>query len=317
MLATHRTAEHAPWTNSAIRAIESAARVGGWQCGLDEPLSRHTSMGVGGPCPVMLWPQRSDEVGAIAGWMGSRGLPWRVLGGGTNLLVADNGIDTPVLNMTSLEDAVCLDGGVLRISASVPTARAVRHSISLGLDGLVWSTGLPGTIGGAAAGNAGCWGGDMQQATVDIDVMDSCGAVHRVGPDDLRWDYRSLVLQSVSAPWTILAVGLRVEPADPARLTQRYEELQELKRDRQPVGARNSGCIFRNPPTGEGAGKLIDAAGCKALRVGAAIVSDRHANFIVNLGEARALDIEELIDLIVARVKSHAGVELQPEIRRW
>ena len=317
MLATRPPAESTPWTGAALRALESAAHAGGWRCLLDEPLERHTSMGVGGPCPLMLWPQRHDEVFAISAWMGSRGLAWRVIGGGSNLLVADTGIDTPVLNLTGLEDEMWLDGSVLRIPASLPTARALRRSIALGLDGLVWSAGLPGTVGGAAAGNAGCWGSDMQRSTLDIDVVDSHGKVGRLEADELVWKYRSLTLPRVSAPWTIVAVGVRVETADPAELMQRYEDLQQQKRDRQPVGARNSGCIFRNPPTGRRAGQLIDEAGCKGLRVGDAVVSDRHANFIINLGAAKARDVEELIDLLVARVHDHAGVRLQPEIRRW
>ncbi len=317
MLAIRPPIEGASWTKTAIRAMESAAHAGSWRFVRDEPLACHTSMGVGGPCPIMLWPQHQEDIRAMVAWMGSRQLQWHVLGGGSNLLVADEGVAAPVINMARAADRLWLDGNVLRVPASLPTARALRYTIARGLHGLVWSAGLPGTIGGAAAGNAGCWGGDMRCCTVDIDVVSSCGEAHRIEAADLVWAYRSLTLPSVSAPWTIIAVGVRVEQGDASRLTERYDELQRRKRQRQPVGARNSGCIFRNPPDGDSAGQLIDDAGCKRLRVGNAVVSDRHANFIVNLGHASAHDIEELIDCVISRVHDHSGTLLQSEIRRW
>ncbi len=317
MLATRPPIAGASWTDTAIRAMEGAARADGWRCVRDEPLACHTSMGVGGPCPFMLWPRHQEDVRAMVAWMGSRRLQWHVLGGGSNLLVAGEGVAAPVINMTSAADRLWLDGNVLRLPASLPMARAVRYTIARGLDGLVWSAGLPGTVGGAAAGNAGCWGGDMQCCTADVDVVSSYGQTHRIEAADLVWAYRSLALPSVSAPWTIIAVGVRVEQGDATRLTERYDELQQRKRQRQPVGARNSGCIFRNPPDGDSAGQLIDDAGCKGLRVGNAVVSDRHANFIVNLGDASAHDIEELIDCVISRVHDHSGTILDSEIRRW
>ncbi|HJO04031.1 MAG TPA: UDP-N-acetylmuramate dehydrogenase [Acidobacteriota bacterium] len=317
MLATQPLIEGESWNEAALRAIERTARENGWRWRHDEPLERHTSMGVGGPCPIMLWPRHRADVRSMVAWMGSRRLPWHVLGGGSNLLVADKGVDEPVINMTSGADQMSLDSNVLRVSASLPTARALRYSVAQGLDGLVWSAGLPGTIGGAASGNAGCWGGDMQSCTADIDVVDSCGLAHRIESADLVWGYRNLNMPGIPAPWTIIAVGVQVEQGDATQLAERYDDLQRRKRERQPVGARNSGCIFRNPQHGEGAGQLIDAAGCKGLRVGNAAVSDHHANFIVNLGGARAHDIEELVDRLVKRVHAHSGTLLEPEIRRW
>ena len=317
MLATLPPVDGVSWTDSAIRAVEDAASGGGWRCVRHEPLARHTSMGVGGPCPIMLWPQRHDELRIIIEWMGSRQLRWHVLGGGSNLLVADKGVDVPVINMTSATDQLQIVGDFLRVPASLPTARALRYTVARGLSGLGWSAGLPGTIGGAAAGNAGCWGGEMQRCTADIDVVDSNGQAHRIEASDLLWTYRNLELPGIAAPWTIIGVGIRVEPGDASQLSARYDELQQRKREQQPVGARNSGCIFRNPTDSDSAGKLIDEAGCKGLRVGNAVVSDRHANFIVNLGEASADDVEELIDCLISRVHDHSGVLLESEIRRW
>jgi UDP-N-acetylmuramate dehydrogenase len=317
MLATRPPVEGASWTDSAIRTVEDAARAGGWRCVRDEPLARHTSMGVGGPCPIMLWPHHHDELRSIVEWMGARHFHWHVLGGGSNLLVAEQGVTAPVINMTNAAHRLRLDGNILRVPASLPTARALRYTVARGLSGLAWSTGLPGTIGGAAAGNAGCWGGDMHGCTADIDVVDAAGRTHRIEAADLLWTYRNLALAGLPAPWTIISVGVRVEQGDASQLRAHYEELQQRKREQQPVGARNSGCIFRNPPDGGSAGKLIDAAGCKGLRVGGAVVSDRHANFIVNRGDASAGDIEELIDCLVSTVHEHSGVLLEPEIRRW
>ncbi len=303
----------AAWSAAARHDFEAIARRRELLLRRDEPLARHTSFGVGGPCPLMVYPANPDGIRELGRWAGSRGLPLRILSGGTNLLVGDSGVSEPVLNLTRLTER---DDSPAVFPAGLPSAQVLHQTVAAGQRGFVWAAGLPGTIGGAAAGNAGCWGGDMQGSVAHLDLIDRLGASHRLDADALSWSYRTLEIHDVAAPWIIVGVGLRLEPADPEALRARYEDLQARKRETQPVGERNSGCIFRNPE-GRSAGAILDASGCKGLRVGGARVSERHANFIVNDGSATAADVRELIDQLVVRAREEAGVQLRPEVRRW
>lgn len=315
MAVDHPTTDE--WTQAALVAIERTADAIGVASRRAEPLRRHTSFGVGGPCPLMLFPERPEQVVQLADWAGRRALRCRVLGGGTNLLVPGTGIDDPVINTTRLTHDTTLERDRAVFAAGLPTARALHKMVAAGLEGLVWASGLPGTLGGAAAGNAGCWGGDMAACTDYLDVVDGHGRLHRVDAADLEWSYRNLSLpSSVPSPWFVVAVAIRVHEGDPAALRSTYERLQMRKRDQQPVGVRNSGCIFRNPE-GEAAGAILDAAGCKGTRVGGAMVSEQHANFIVNDRGATYEDVDALIGQLIAAAQRSAGIDLVPEIRRW
>lgn len=306
------------WTAAALADLEAAATGLGCAVRRDEPLARHTSMGVGGPCPVMIWPQHADHVRALAGWMGERHLVWRVLGGGSNLLVAGAGVVEPVLNTGHLARGDTYGPDEVRLPAGMPMARALRQTVRRGLEGLVWAAGLPGTVGGAAAGNAGCWGGEMASVVVRLEIVDGLGRSAVRSGDELAYAYRELAWPaSLPGPVTIVAVVVRVHEDDPAALSSRYLELQARKRERQPVGERNSGCIFRNPAAGPTAGELIERAGCKGLRVGGAVVSGVHANFVVNARSATDDEVLRLVARVRERVHEASGVELEMEIRRW
>jgi UDP-N-acetylmuramate dehydrogenase len=250
--------------------------------------------------------------------MSAHGLGWRVLGGGTNVLAGDRGIDDAVINLTRLTEGTRFDGHLATFPSGMPTAQALGVTLRDGLDGLVWATGLPGTLGGAVAGNAGCWGGDMATTVDALKVVTSTGSWMEIAAEDLGWSYRQLDLtEAAGAGAVIVAARMALAPADPASLKARSEELQARKRLSQPVGARNSGCVFRNPDAENSAGRLIDLAGCKGRRVGAAEISTVHANFIVNRGGASSADIEGLIELVKREVSSRFGIHLQEEIRRW
>jgi UDP-N-acetylmuramate dehydrogenase len=314
LLAT--TDSQTAWSEPAIRDLVAWAESVEVRSATDEPLRRHTSFGVGGPCPLMLYPSRPEHVIEVVRWCAARGLPLRVLGGGSNLLVADAGTPDLVVNTTRLVEGGSEEPTSVRLPAGTVTAQALHRTVAAGRDGLVWASGLPGTLGGAAAGNAGCWGGEMATSTAGLTAVDATGATHTLAAAKLRWSYRHLALEGVSEPWCIVDVTISTQDGDPVALRARYEELQSRKRERQPVGARNSGCIFRNPD-GHAAGAILDAAGCKGLRVGGAVVSERHANFIVNDGTATAADISALIEQLISRARDTAGVDLREEVRRW
>ena len=306
------------WTDTAWDELVAVCAAESTEVARDEPLARHTTMGVGGLTPLMLWPQHPEAVATILEWCAARGLGWRVLGGGTNVLVADAGVDKPVLNITRLRDGVRFDGTGATFPAGLPTAQALGAAVTEGLDGLVWTTGLPGTLGGAAAGNAGCWGGQMADVTTRLDVIDRNGVWQSIAAQRLSWSYRQLDLASEVGPGAVIvAVTVRLEPADPGSLARRSDDLQSRKRKSQPVGARNAGCIFKNPDPDTPAGMLIDKAGCKGRRVGDAQISELHGNFLLNHGNATAADVDSLISQVTRTVHETLGVELEEEIRRW
>lgn len=306
------------WPAVALAELETLCARSGSKVARRETLARHTSMGVGGPTPLMVWPRHPEAVAEALGWCAARGLPWRVLGGGTNVLVSDAGVAEPVFNLTALTDGGRIGEPDTLFAAGTPTAQALRATLRRGLDGLVWAAGLPGTIGGAAAGNAGCWGGQMADVVTGLEVIDAAGDWHTVPSERLDWRYRGAPLPAeLGVGAIIVAVSVAVSPSDPAALQRRFEELHAAKRQSQPIGARNAGCIFKNPDPDHPAGRLIDAAGCKGLRIGGAGISLLHGNFLINHGGATADEVEQIIRHVRRSVREHTGLVLEEEIHRW
>lgn len=306
------------WSPTALAELEALCAAAGCGVAQNERLARHTSMGVGGPTPLMVWPRHPEAAADALAWCAERDLRWRVLGGGTNVLVSDAGVAEPVFNLTALSDGARVEAPLAVFPAGTPTAQALRATIRAGLAGLVWATGLPGTIGGAAAGNAGCWGGEMADVVRRLDVIDHAGAWRALDAAELRWSYRSSPLPSLLGDGAVIvAIAVAVSEDDAAALQRRCDELQAAKRQSQPVGARNAGCIFKNPDADHAAGRLIDEAGCKGLRIGAAEISALHGNFLINHGGASAADVEELIAAVKAAVRQRSGLSLEEEIHRW
>lgn len=308
----------AAWTPGAIADLETLCVAQDCETARDERLARHTSMGVGGPTPLMVWPHHPQAIATALEWCGERGLPWRLIGGGTNVLVGDAGVAEPVFSLTAMTDGARVGAPVAVFPAGVATAQALKATLRTGLRGLEWATGLPGTIGGAAAGNAGCWGGQMADVVHRLDVVDTHGKWHTVSAHQLTWRYRSLRLPTTIAPESVIVtVALSVSRGDPEVLQRHFDELHEAKRKMQPIGARNAGCIFKNPDPDAPAGLLIDRAGCKGMRVGDAEISDLHGNFLINHGGATAADVDELIAKVKKAVRSNSGMTLEEEIKRW
>ncbi len=306
------------WSRADLRDLASFCSDESFACSLDEPLSRHLSMGVGGPAAAMIWPPHPEAVAAVVAWMSGRGLCWRVLGGGTNVMAGDRGVEEGVINLTRLTEGTGISENLATFPAGLTTAQALNMTVREGLDGLVWATGLPGTVGGAVAGNAGCWDGEMATTVDTLEVVTAQGSWLRIAVADLDWSYRRLDLARKSGAGSIVvSATMALEPGDPRALADRSEELQARKRSGQPVGARNAGCVFRNPQGDRSAGLLIDEAGCKGMRVGNAEISSVHANFIINRGGASGAEIEELIERVKGEVEARFGVLLEEEIRRW
>ena len=277
----------------------------------NEPLARHTSMGVGGPASVMAFPRSPEELRAALRVRRQLDLPHRVLGGGSNLVVVDEGLDELVINTQDLEHVTLREDGVVTAEGGANLIRLVVRCCRAGWAGMQSAVGIPGSVGGAAVMNAGAYGFSISEVMQEIVVLDANGE-RTQPPEGWRFHYRGSSIPDGAA---VASVTVKLAPGDSAAMGVEIRELQ-LQRVRSQPGGRNAGCVFKNPP-GASAGRLIDAAGLKGLRRGAAVVSPKHANFVVNEGGARARDVLEILDLVREQIAQRTGVELELEVRVW
>jgi UDP-N-acetylmuramate dehydrogenase len=276
----------------------------------DVPMSRHTSWHVGGPADFLFNPRDpSDLAGFVRQLAPEIALFW--IGLGSNLLVRDGGIRGAVIaTHGALGDLERVSATRVRAEAGVPCARIARQCVKWGLGPAEFFAGIPGTLGGALAMNAGAFGGETWKHVVEVEVIDRRGMRHTRTPNEYQVGYRS-----VRGPADEWFLGARLEfERKPGINESAMRELLEKRRETQPIGEWSCGSVFTNPP-GDHAARLIESAGLKGYRVGDASVSEKHANFIINHGAARAADIEALIAHVQASVAKVHGVELTTEVR--
>ncbi len=273
-------------------------------------LARHTSWRVGGPAERCFEPADIDDLAVyLRGLPAGEPLLW--LGLGSNLLVRDGGVrGSVILTAAGLGGISHLSDTVLRIEAGVPCAKAARFSADAALAGAEFLTGIPGTMGGALAMNAGAFGGETWRVVAAVETIDRRGEIRVRTPADYRVAYRSV--QGPPDEWFV-AAHLALQPGDAAAAKARIKECLRLRGESQPTGVASCGSVFRNPP-GDYAGRLIERCGLKGHCIGGACVSAKHANFILNAGAASAADIEDLILHVQAVVERECGVRLQPEV---
>ncbi|GIV97065.1 MAG: UDP-N-acetylenolpyruvoylglucosamine reductase [Herpetosiphonaceae bacterium] len=286
-----------------------------------EPLARYTGWRIGGPARYMAIAASEGELVAALRWAIERELPVLMLGGGTNMLISDQGFPGLVVRyraqMQQLED---LDGEArLYVAAGAPMAGTARRMSSQGYRGLQWAEGLPGTIGGAVYGNAGCYGGDVASQLTRAWMLQPDGSIEVWDVERLGYGYRTSVLKAQAAEASgppgpvVLAAEFRLVPDNPQVLRAEMEAIALARRSKTPGGS-SCGSVFKNPP-GDAAGRLIEAAGLKGLRVGGAIISEKHGNYIINQGGASAKDVLALIDLAREEVLRQFGVALDLEVQ--
>jgi UDP-N-acetylmuramate dehydrogenase len=279
---------------------------------LDEPLARHTSWRVGGPARRFYRPTDTADLAAFLRTLDPQE-PVLWLGLGSNLLVSDEGFAGAVLQTQGCLSALERSGDQrVRSEAGVSCAKAARFAAKLGLSGVEFLAGIPGTMGGALAMNAGAYGGETWGRVRRVRTIDRGGEVRERLPTDFRIGYRQV--QGPAGEW-FLDAELDLEAGDAAAGLERIRDLLERRGQAQPIGLPSSGSVFRNPP-GDHAARLIEAAGLKGFRLGGAQVSEKHANFIINTGDATARDIARLIDRVQVEVERTSGVRLMPEVRR-
>jgi UDP-N-acetylmuramate dehydrogenase len=278
-----------------------------------EPLAPHTWFHLGGPAEYFAEPQSVDQLQALVRRCRETSTPVRILGGGSNVLVRDEGLSGVVvrLNAPAFSD-IALNKDLLSAGGGAKLGHAISTSVREGRAGLEALVGIPGTIGGALHGNAGSRGGDIGQWTCQATVMSRSGEILQRKRDELVFAYRESSLDEL----VILSAQFQLEQDDPEELTKRMQKQWIVKKASQPLGHQSAGCIFKNP-RGMSAGMLIEQAGLKNTRIGQAEVSDRHANFIIADPGATSADVLKLIEVVRERVMERLGIELETEIEIW
>ena len=275
----------------------------------DEPMSRHTSLKVGGPADLFLEPADLDDLKRAVGAIREGGIPFLVVGSGFNLLVRDGGIRGCVISLKRLDSMIQMPGARLEVGAGVTNQALTRFAAENCLGGVEFLSGIPGSFGGALAMNAGAHDGETLQRVETLTTLREAGVLVRKG-SEVEYGYRFLRLEPGEV---VLGARLRLEPAERRLIEERMQEYIS-KRGGQRVGFPNAGSFFKNPAGGS-AWSLIDQAGLRGKTVGGAQVSEVHTNFLVNRGGARAADFLTLAALIKLRVKETSGAELEEEVR--
>ncbi len=278
-----------------------------------QALSARTSLGVGGRADLV---QLCDtrRLPELMEYFDRRGVTWRLLGGGTNLLVADEGLDDVVLQLVREPDGLKFEGRRVEVTAAANLGSTVTECAKRNLGGMEGLVGIPGTVGGALWMNAGAYGtqiGDVVRAVTLYRGTSGRVEVWRV--EDARFEYRHA---GFAADDVLLSVSLELPERPYTEILEKIKECNQRRRASQPINEKSAGCIFKNPP-GHSAGRMIDELGLKGTRVGGAVISERHANFIVNRCQATAADIFKLMDLIRERVLKAYRVELEEEVIVW
>ncbi len=275
------------------------------------PLAPHTSFGIGGPADLLVLPEQLSALLPALSPLVALGLPVIYLGNGTNVLVSDAGVRGVVVKIGGTLTGLEIVGTDLVAEAGESLAAVGHAAADAGLSGLEFSAGIPGTVGGAALMNAGAHGGEMAEVINWVEVSDRDGNLLHLTSQEAGFGYRRSRLRECGQ--LICRVGMHLTAGDSCDVHRRVWEILQQRAAKQPLAARSAGCIFKRPE-GDYAGRLIEAVSGKALCVGDAMVSPKHANFIINRGQAQARDVLALIRLVQARVREECGVDLETEI---
>lgn len=282
----------------------------------DEPLARFTTMRVGGPADLFATVHNAHELRALVRFARTRGLQHFVLGRGSDLVIADAGIRGLVIQVRA--EGSRTDGDGYTAEAGVQMARAATETQRAGLTGLEFGLAIPGTVGGAVWANAGAHGADIAAILESARVLAADGTEQIVPAAELGFSYRDSRFKAVGpdadAPRDVVVEAtFRLAAADPDTIKTRLDEIRHWRQAHQPLGLASAGSIFRNPP-GDSAGRLIEAAGLKGTRIGGAVISEKHANFIVNDQKGTATDVRRLAEHVRARIVARDGVSLAFEV---
>lgn len=278
---------------------------------LEEPMSRHTSFRIGGPADMMAMPKNEAELSNLLQKAAANNIPVTLIGNGSNLLVRDKGIRGLVIKLGNMLNEIVVDGNKITFGSGVSLALASRKAAENSLSGMEFAVGIPGSIGGAVYMNAGAYDGEMANVVAAVRVMDATGKVTIMSAEELRFGYRKTALQESGLIVTSVTVVL--QKAEQQKIMAKMDDFSQRRISKQPLELPSAGSMFKRPP-GYFAGTLIEQTGLKGYSVGGAQISEKHAGFVVNTGNATAADVLGLIKDVQDRVLAAHGVLLQPEV---
>ncbi len=296
---------------TTVNLYQQLAQMSGLEVRQDEPMARHTSFGIGGLADILVIPQDTASLVEVVRTLATAGTKPFYIGNGTNLLVRDGGIRGVVVKIAGALTGIEHDDNHLISAAGESLAAVCHHAAQQGLSGLEFAAGIPGSVGGAIVMNAGANGGEIAQVLEWVEAINAGNEVNRYQRSELDFGYRRSQFQT--GRWVITRAAFALSPATPNQVRQSMYEAVEKRCQRQPVSDRSAGCIFKHPP-GDYAGKLLEETDTKGMRVGGAMISPKHANFITNTGRATAADVLELIRQVQDKVEAKFGVRLATEI---
>ena len=282
---------------------------------MEEPMSKHTSFRIGGPVEVMAFPKSAEELSKILKTSSLLNITPAILGAGTNILAPDEGIRGLVICLKDCLDGIeQLDENRIRVAAGVTMTRAAVFAANIGLGGMEFAHGIPGTVGGGVYMNAGAYGGEICQICESVEVMDMVGNISTVNCSGMQFGYRHSILEEKDG--IVLSAIFRLTPMAQEEIRAKMAELMTKRKTSQPLDLPSAGSAFKRPVGGYAAA-LIDQAGLKGFCVGGAGVSTKHAGFVVNNGGATSADVKEVLRQVSDKVFENTGIRLEPEVRIW
>lgn len=280
---------------------------------IDEPMSRHTTFRVGGPADFFVAPKAKEEVRDVIRICKEAGMPYYIIGNGSNLLVSDAGYRGVIVQIYKEMNEVKVEGDLVKAQAGALLSGIAAKALGAELSGFEFASGIPGTIGGACVMNAGAYGGEMKDVLESVTVLTGEGKIIELGRNELELGYRTSVIAKKG--YIVLGAVLKLERGDGEKIKTYMDELKEKRVTKQPLEYPSAGSTFKRPE-GYFAGKLIEDAGLRGFQVGGAQVSEKHCGFVINRDHATAADIMELMRQVQIRVKENSGVDLEPEVKR-
>ena len=278
---------------------------------LQESMASHTTFRIGGLADCFVQLENTEQLIKVQKYLSQVGVPFFVLGNGSNLLVSDAGFRGVILQIGSKMNRVTVEGNVIVAQAGASMAQIARTAMEHELTGMEFASGIPGTIGGGVVMNAGAYGGELSQIVTQVNVVNSEGGIMELDNETMEFGYRTSTIRN--NPFTVTEVILRLEKGDRQQIRERMEELAAKRREKQPLEYPSAGSTFKRP-AGHYAGQLIMEAGLRGLQCGGAKVSDKHCGFVINTGNATAEDVRKLIREVQARVRDQFNVDLETEV---
>lgn len=278
----------------------------------NEPMRKHTTFRIGGPADFYLCPHSAKEIQKAVEICQEDGLPYFILGNGSNLLVSDQGYRGVVIQLWKNVSDILVEGCLIRAKAGASLAKIAGEALEEGLTGMEFAAGIPGTLGGAVVMNAGAYGGEMKDILKEVLVMDKQGEIFTLKKEELHLGYRTSIIKEKG--YIVLAAVLELKPGDRKEIKEKMDELKQKRVEKQPLDMPSAGSTFKRPE-GYFAGKLIMDAGLRGFSVGGAQISEKHCGFVVNTGKATANDVLTLIREVQNRVLDKFGVELETEVK--